>query len=226
MRSVLVPFAAAFVVGLTACAAEESPRDQTEPPPREQSSQDRPPNVSPGGGTPSNLCGEAPSGSAVGCGLLDVANGRYCSDYRTSPSSAGKCLAPVTTGTMTATIGGSSFAAALVGARRLSPDLIEIAGLSAPNASSSEPSEPGEGLRIIIGTTASGSCYSVGFTETRTGPVWFVFADAGTCTYELTDDGTTGTVTGTFVATLRQSALADAPSRDVTGGAFSVKLSP
>ncbi|MGF2075746.1 hypothetical protein, partial [Enterococcus casseliflavus] len=71
--------------------------------------------------------------------------------------------------------------------------------------------------------TGTGKCYSLGYTETRVGPVWFSFGDIGACTFEITDDGgTSGIVTGTFIATLGQSG---APSREVTGGTFSVTLS-
>jgi hypothetical protein len=224
MRSALVALVLTAIV--PACASEESKTTDDATPPREATPEDLPPNKSPGGGTPPNECGATFSGSAVGCGLLDVAGGKYCSDYRASPSSAGQCLAPFTSGTMTATIEGAAFDATLVGARLLSTDTIEIAGFSAPNASSSEATEPGEGLRLTVGATTSGKCWSLGFTETRVGPVWFSFADVGSCTFELSDTGgSSGTVTGTFAATLRQSSATDAPSRNVTGS-FSVKLSP
>jgi hypothetical protein len=220
MRSVL--FAVVFVAVVPACAADESSTPESQAPPREATPDDIPNQSSSNGGTPANECGGATSASAVGCGLLDVDGGKYCSDYRTSPSMPGKCLAPLTNGTMTAAIDAVAFEATLVGARHLASDVIEIAGFSAPADTSSEP---GEGIRVTIGEIASGSCYSLGFTETRVGPVWFSFANVGSCTFELTDDGkTSGIVTGTFAATVRQSALADASSRNVNGS-FSVKLS-
>jgi hypothetical protein len=79
---------------------------------------------------------------------------------------------------------------------------------------------------IYGGVVGTGTCGSLAFTETSALPVWFSFADIGTCSYELTDDGSTsGIVTGTFTATIRESSLPDAASREITGGTFSVALS-
>lgn len=211
MRSLIV---ALVFVG---CTAEESSPPSEEPRPREATPEDIPSRNS-SGGTPANICGGATSASAVGCNLVDIENGHYCSDYRVSPRMPGKCLAPLTTGTMSATIDGETFSATKVGARRLAEDIVEIAGFA----------DGTEALRLTIGgpTGTKANCYSLGFTETRVGPVWASWAGSGTCTFELTDDGSTsGIVTGTFTATIRESALADAPSRDVAAGTFSVTLS-
>jgi hypothetical protein len=223
MRALILVFA------VVSCAAETS-SPALEPERTLEATPDDIPSSSSsgGGGTPANLCEEAPSASAVGCPQLQTANGRYCSDYRTSPTSAGKCLAPLTTGTMAATVGAKAFTAALVGARRLSNGALEIAGFSAPSPESSDPNVPGAALRLTIsgGVVGTGTCGSLGFTETGAPAVWFSFADVGTCSYELTDDGnTSGIVTGTFTATIRESSLSDAPSREITGGTFSVTLS-